>query len=76
MPVQRATLMHARTVFPYAVAEAWAMSSSVIWTSTPRAAKLDSVVWKLDGGPPAPKWLWRPTQSMGTPRALKSLTML
>ncbi len=52
------------------------MSSSVIWTSTPRAAKLDRVVWKLDGGPPAPKWLWNPTQSMGTPRDLKSLTML
>lgn len=52
------------------------MSSSVSWTSTPRAAKLDSVVLKLAGGPPLPKWLWKPTQSMGTPRDLKSLTML
>jgi hypothetical protein len=51
------------------------MSSSVSWTSTPRAAKSLRVVGKLDGGPPKPKWLWKPTQSMGTPRDLKSLTM-
>jgi hypothetical protein len=57
------------------VGEACAMSSSVIWTSTPRAAKFDSVVWKPAGGPPVPKWLWKPTQSIGTPRDLKSLTM-
>ncbi len=75
MPVQRATFIQARTVLAYAVVGACAMSSSVICTSTPRAAKLDSVVWKLAGGPPAPKWDWRPTQSMGTPRALKSRTM-
>jgi hypothetical protein len=75
MPVQRATLMQARTLLPYAVTDAWAMSSSVICTSTPSAAKLDRVLRQLDGGPPQPKWL-RPTQSMGTPRAVKSLTML
>ncbi len=75
MPVQRATSRQDWTASPYAVAEAWAMSSSVIWTSTPSAAKLDSVVRKLDGAPPLPKWLWKPTQSMGTPRDLKSLTI-
>ncbi len=76
MPVQRATLRQSWTASVYAVADAWAMSSSVIWTSTPSAAKLDRVVWKLAGGPPAPKWLWKPTQSIGTPRDLKSLTMV
>lgn len=40
-----------------------------------RAAKAARVVLKLAGGPPAWKWLWNPTQSMGTPRDLKSLTM-
>ncbi len=75
MPVQRATSRQSWTALVYAVADAWAMSSSVSWTSTPSAAKLVRVVRKLAGGPPAPKWLWKPTQSMGTPRALKSLTI-
>ncbi len=53
------------------------MSSSVMATSTPRAAKLCSVVRKLlVYGLPLLKWDWKPTQSIGTPRDLKSLTML
>ncbi len=76
MPVHRATDRQALTASAYALAGAWAMSSSVSCTSTPSAAKLARVVRKLDGAPPAPKWLWKPTQSMGTPRDLKSLTML
>ena len=61
----------------YWLVEALVMSSSVICTSTPSAAKLDSVVWKLDGSElPPVKWDWNPTQSIGTPRDLKSLTML
>jgi leucyl-tRNA synthetase len=53
------------------------MSSSVRATSTPRAAKLDRVVWKsLGTGELALKCPWMPTQSIGMPRDLKSLTML
>ena len=52
-------------------------STSVSATSTPRAAKLDSVVWKLLGSElPPVKWVCRPTQSIGTPRDLKSWIML
>src|SRR6185436_9830453 len=55
MPTQRGTLRQALVTLPYAVAGALAMSSSVIATSTPRLAKLDNVVWNVDGAPPEPK---------------------
>ncbi len=52
------------------------MSSSVTATSTPRAAKLCRVVRKLLlYGLPLLKCDWKPTQSIGTPRCLKSWTM-
>ena len=75
MPAQRETFMQSFTVLLYAVVPACAMSSSVSCTSTPSAAKFDSVVWKFAGGPPDPKCDWNPTQSIGTPREVKSLTM-
>lgn len=53
------------------------MSSSVMATSTPRAAKFCRVVRKLLlYGLPLLKCDWNPTQSIGTPRCLKSRTML
>ena len=61
----------------YWLVEALVTSTSVSATSTPRAAKLDSVVWKLPGSElPPVKWVCRPTQSIGTPRDLKSWIML
>ncbi len=48
MPLQRATAMHACTTRWYnaaCVEPEPSMSSSVICTSTPSAAKLDNVVW-------------------------------
>ncbi len=49
MPTQRGTLTHAWVRPWYWLAEALVTSASVNATSTPRAAKLDRVVWKLLG---------------------------
>ena len=76
MPMQRGTFMHAWVSPAYWLVEALVTSTSVSATSTPRAAKLDSVVWKLLGSElPPVKWVCRPTQSIGTPRDLKSWIM-
>src|SRR4051812_39228539 len=77
MPMHRETAMHAWVRPWYWLVEELVTSSSVSATSTPSAAKLDSVVWKLLGSElPPVKWVCRPTQSIGTPRDLKSLIML
>ena len=77
MPRQRGTFMHAWVRPAYWLVEELVTSTSVSATSTPALVKLVSVVWKLPGSElPPVKWVCRPTQSMGTPRALKSLTML
>ena len=77
MPTQRATLTQAWVSPAYWLVDALVTSTSVSATSTPRAAKLDSVVWKLPGSElPPVKWVCRPTQSIGTPRDLKSWIML
>ena len=44
IPMHRATARQSLTTLAYAVGLAFVMSSSVMCTSTPRAAKLDSVV--------------------------------
>lgn len=76
MPMQRGTFRHAWVSPAYWVVEELVTSTSVSATSTPRAAKLDSVVWKLLGSElPPVKWVCRPTQSIGTPRDLKSWIM-
>ncbi len=73
MPTQRGTFMQAWVRPAYWVVEELVTSTSVSATSTPRAAKLDRVVWKLLGRElPPVKWVCRPTQSIGTPRDLKS----
>src|SRR3954471_20172668 len=73
MPTQRDTFMHAWVSPPYCDVEELVTSTSVRATSTPRAAKLDRVVWKLPGSElPPVKWVCSPTQSIGTPRDLKS----
>src|SRR3954454_13238270 len=77
MPTQRGTAPQAWVRPWYWVVEALVTSASVSATSTPRAPKLDRVVWKLLGSElPPVKWVCRPTQSIGTPRDLKSLIML
>src|SRR5690349_15829247 len=77
MPTQRGTFAQAWVRPWYWLLDALVTSASVNATSTPRAAKLDSVCWKLPGSElPPVKWVCRPTQSTGTPRALKSLIML
>src|SRR4051794_10190479 len=77
MPRQRGTFMQAWVRPAYWVVDALVTSASVRATSTPALAKLVSVCWKLPGSElPPVKWVCRPTQSMGTPRALKSLIML
>src|SRR4051812_8076398 len=76
MPMQRGTLTQAWVSPAYCEVDALVTSASVRATSTPRAAKLDSVVWKLLGRElPPVKWVCRPTQSIGTPRDLKSWIM-
>jgi hypothetical protein len=54
-------------------------SNSVICTSTPSSANLLSVIEKLAKLNRDPglllKWAWNPTQSIGTPRLLKSCTV-
>src|SRR4051812_2701125 len=76
MPTQRGTLTQAWVSPAYWVVDALVTSTSVRATSTPRAAKLDRVVWKLLGSElPPVKWVCRPTQSIGTPRDLKSWIM-
>ncbi|GGU01724.1 hypothetical protein GCM10010272_53510 [Streptomyces lateritius] len=61
--------------WPKAVVGACATSSSVIWTSPPRAAKFHYVVWKLAGGAPAPKWDRRPDAVDGHAARLNSRTV-
>jgi hypothetical protein len=76
MPVQRGTARHDRVTLAYTAA--WfdpEMSSSVICTSTPSAAKRCRLAWKSPGTELL-RWAWNPTQSIGTPRFLKSRTML
>src|ERR1700712_4043370 len=69
MPTQRDTFMQAWVSPAYCEVEALVTSTSVRATSTPRAAKLASVVWKVLGSElPPVKWVCRPTQSIGTPR--------
>ena len=61
MPMQRGTFMQAWVRPAYWVVDALVTSTSVSATSTPRAAKLDSVVWKLPGSElPPVKWVCRP----------------
>jgi hypothetical protein len=77
MPMQRGTFMHAWVRPAYCEVDELVTSTSVRVTSTPRAAKLDRVVWKLLGSElPPVKCVCRPTQSIGTPRDLKSRIML
>src|SRR5659263_460012 len=77
MPVQRETARHALDTCAYALAwfEPCSMSSSVIWTSTPRSEKRLKFAWR-SLGTVVPRCVWKPTQSIGTPRDLKSRTML
>ncbi len=77
MPMQRGTLTQAWVSPEYWLVEALVTSTSVSATSTPSAAKLDRVVEKLPGSElPPVKCVCRPTQSIGTPRDLKSRIML
>jgi len=70
------SLMRGEVVLPYAVGLALVMSSSVICTSTPAAANCCRLARKFDGyDEPPVKCACRPTQSIGTPRDLKSRTM-
>ena len=52
------------------------MSSSVIRTSTPRSANRCRFCCMVEGTCPMIRWDWNPTQSIGTPRDLKSRTRL
>ena len=75
--MHRGTFRQAWVRPAYWLVAALVTSASVSATSTPRAAKLDRVVWKLPGSElPPVKWVCRPTQSIGTPRLLKSRIML
>jgi hypothetical protein len=77
MPTHRGTFTQAWVRPAYCEVDALVTSASVRATSTPRSAKLDRVCWKLPGSElPPVKWVCRPTQSIGTPRDLKSLIML
>ncbi|SIQ32976.1 hypothetical protein SAMN05421833_101521 [Microbispora rosea] len=73
-PLHRGTARQSLTMLAYVVAEALWTSGSVIRTSTPRAARV--VRWLLLQALPPLKCGWKPLQSTGTPRDLKSLTML
>src|SRR4051812_21403154 len=75
-PTHRGTLTQAWVSPAYWLVDALVTSTSVSATSTPSAARLDRVVWKLPGSElPPVKWVCRPTQSIGTPRDLKSWIM-